>query len=84
MITHIYEYKGVHFRVTYVLIEDNVPEFDSVYMLDANYRPVGPNLVEMFGDIVVMTNYSPMEAEPFLSTIVKEIKNECHGIGSAS
>lgn len=78
MTTHVYEYKGFHFRVEYTRDADGVPTFESVFLLGADYQPVGPNLTSVLDNVVIMTNHDPLEGESFLSLIVGEFQNDCH------
>lgn len=69
--TQVVEYAGVMFRVEYEEHPEDPITFYTVHVLDAAYRPVGPNLVALMDGMLIMTNAT--EAEPLLSRIAEEI-----------
>jgi hypothetical protein len=74
--TQIVEHAGVLLWVEY----DDVspPTFNTVRVLDGEYRPVGPNLVPLLNDLVLILKPEAqvgeeVEAERFLSNILTEM-----------
>ena len=72
MPAHIYEYAGVSLYVDYVVnVEDNIPTINSIRVLDANYAPCGPDLVDWLQRLVFM--HTVTNGEAMLSVIVGEL-----------
>ncbi len=76
---HIYEYGGVMLRANYEMSE-GVPTFHSVHLLDADYKPVGPNLHVFLHNLAIVHGSphrrgKPSLATPILSAITEEIQN---------
>lgn len=69
----VYENAGVTLRVEYSIAEDGVPVFESIRVLDGNYRPCGPELAPFLAKLAYL--HSPLEAELFLSILSGEIHN---------
>jgi hypothetical protein len=73
---HIYEHEGVMLRVDYEPGADGIPTFNDVRVLDADYRPVGPNLTNMLDSTLLMSPPDALgehSAMTFLSAIVEEL-----------
>lgn len=73
---HIFEHMGVHLHVEYSPGEQ--PEFHSVRVLDANYRPTGPDLTHFLHNTLIPCDDEPsmgadMCARSLLSAIVEEL-----------
>lgn len=72
MPAHLYEYAGVTLHVEYdVDAEDSVPTIQSVRVLDAQYQPCGPDLVDWLQRLVFM--HTPEEGEAMLSVLAGEL-----------
>lgn len=72
---HIFEHRGIYLRVDY---EPTVPPtFNSVRVVDANYRPIGPDLQPLLHDTLLVTTPAmggaDAEAQTFLSSIVEDL-----------
>ena len=67
---HIHECEGAHFEVDYFL-EEKVPTICSVRVLGRDYKPTGPNLMEMFNKMVFMLK--PDEGAWMMSEIATEL-----------
>lgn len=72
---HIFEHRGVMLRVDYA--EGAEPTFNDVRVLDANYRPVGPNLTPLLDNTLLMNDkpddQGEFSAATFLSAIVEDL-----------
>lgn len=76
VISHIFEHNDTLLLVNFVREPDGVPTFKSVFVLDAEYKPVGPNLVPLLHDVMLVSEENDegfREAETFLSHIVSEL-----------
>lgn len=72
MPAHLHEYAGVTLHVEYdVDATDGVPILQSVRVLDAQYRPCGPDLTDWLQRLVFM--HTPEEGEAMLSVLAGEI-----------
>jgi hypothetical protein len=71
MKTHIHDYQGVLLRVEYTPDKVEGPTIHSVHVLDRRYRVVGPDLVPLLHDTLVLV--APGEAETFLSLIAGDL-----------
>ena len=74
--THIFEHNDTLLQVNFTRGDDGIPTFKSVFLLDASYRPVGPNLVPLLHDVMLVSEENEQgfrEAETFLSHIVAEL-----------
>lgn len=72
---HIFEHSGVMLRVDYTPGEE--PTFHSIHVMDASYRPIGPDLTQLLHKTVLLDD-EPVEgqlanAQPFLSAICEEL-----------
>lgn len=78
MTTQVVERAGILMRVDYVITNDEM-QFNDVRVLDADYRPCGPNLVPLLDPMLVLHEGAPFgsksaKAERFLSTVLTEIQ----------
>ena len=76
VISHIFEHNDTLLQVNFTKEDDGVPNFRSVFVLDSQYRPVGPNLVPLLHDVMLVSEENDegfREAETFLSHIVAEL-----------
>lgn len=71
METTLQDHGGTLFEVQYTWGSDNVPEIASLRVLDADYRPAGPNLAPFLDTMLIMV--APGEATPFLSLVSEQI-----------
>ncbi len=78
MSVHIHDSAGVSLRVEYAIASDGVLIFHNIKVLDADYRPVGPDLTPLLHHLLVLTNINPPQGEHFLSTLVAEIQHDSH------
>ena len=78
MSVHIHDSAGVSLRVEYAIASDGVLIFHNIKVLDADYRPVGPDLTPLLHTLLVLTNVNPPQGEHFLSTLVAEIQHDSH------
>lgn len=77
---YVYEQAGVLLHVEYSEQEE-VVDFHTVRVMDAEYRPVGPNLVELFHNLLVtdidlpleLNNVENVQASTILSRIVDDL-----------
>lgn len=67
----VYESAGVNLRVEYSVAPDNIPVFESIRVLDGDYRPCGPELLPLLANLLYL--HTPLEAESFLSVLSGEI-----------
>ena len=72
--THIFELSGVLLNVQYSATKPDIT-FYSVHVMDGNYRCVGPDLMPMLHDTLVLTTPRgrPAEAMTVLSAITEDI-----------
>lgn len=80
---HIYERCGVLLHVEYTPGADGIPTFQDVRVTDGHYRPVGPNLLPLMHDLLVLTDVAgsatnEREAETVLSSITGELQCPAH------
>lgn len=75
---HIHEDpSGVCLEVDYSIDADNTITFHGVFVLDSNYRVVGPDLGQFLDKLVLLVQQEPeIIGERFLSTLVTEIRGE--------
>jgi hypothetical protein len=81
MPTTLHEYMGVILSVdsAHGTKEDPLPTLTSVRVLGADYKPCGPNLVEMLDQLaipIVFPATGDMSLTPFLSLVTKEIYDQ--------
>lgn len=79
MPTHLYEYAGVTLSVDYTICAtDGIPTLVTARVLDSNYQPCGPDLIDWLQRLVFM--HSPTDGESVLSIIAGEIHSaiNCH------
>ena len=69
MATHIYERAGVLLSIDYLPGEE--PTFNSVRVLDADYRPTGPELRDLFHELFVLTG--PSDGSHLLSLVAEDL-----------
>lgn len=76
----LYEHtpSGLQMRVHYTHREDGVCEYEDIRVLDAEYRSVGPNLVDFLCHMLVeSTELVPggtgMTVTPFLSEVQEDL-----------
>jgi hypothetical protein len=69
LVKHISDVNGVLFEVAY----SRTPpvEIRSIHLLDASYRPIGPDLTHLLHELLIMTTQS--EAERFISKLIEEL-----------
>jgi hypothetical protein len=77
----LHEYMGVILSVdsTQGTPEDPMPTLTSVRVLGADYKPCGPNLVEMLDQLavpIVFPTTGNISLTPFLSLVTKEIYDQ--------
>lgn len=69
---HVYQHDGALFEVTYAPAPQPLgPQFESVHLLGRDYRPTGPNLLELFDKCYLET--AAGEATKFLSLVTQEL-----------
>lgn len=72
MPAHLYEFAGITLHVEYAFnADDGVPTINSVRVLNADYQPCGPDLIDWLQRLVFM--HTPEEGEAMLSIVVGEI-----------
>lgn len=75
---HIFEHKGVLLHVDYEPGEP--PTFTCVRVMDAHYRPTGPDIQILLDDAFVLGDHTDadgcLEAETFLQRIVGEFDGQ--------
>lgn len=75
---HISEHAGVLLHVDYTKDEAGIPTFECVRVMDANYRPIGPNLRHLLDTAMLLTpcpgEPDTQAAESVLSAITGEIQ----------
>lgn len=78
MKTHIHETEsGVVMQVLYEDIPPNVLEFKDVRVLDANYKPTGPDLTQFLHTVCrIWQEKGETIGESYLSVLVNEINLE--------
>lgn len=72
MSKQLFEHAGVLLQVQYEVVHDEVV-FESVHALDADYRPVGPDLTSLLDDMLICDTPGCVEAQRILSKIAGEI-----------
>lgn len=78
MPTCIHEQGGVLMQVSYEMGEDKIPTIHGVHLLDADYKPTGPDIRLMLDSMVQVTG--PDEGAYVLS-LVTEYVHELEGTG---
>lgn len=80
--THLTEQGGILLHVEYKPgdVKDPVPSFVGVYVLDTNYRVVGPNMLLLFDKLVLIDSRVGGIAlgSTLLSRIAEEITHGSH------
>lgn len=73
---HVYEHAGILLFVEYIKDRD-ITTFTNVRVVDILYRPIGPNLIPLLKEVIVLDGEAVpgamQEGEAILSAIAEEI-----------
>lgn len=73
---HIHEYAGVYFAVDYEINAAPGVGFHSVRTMDADHRPVGPDLLDWLRYMTPITENAETARTSYLDFIAQEILDE--------
>lgn len=67
----LHDHAGNLLHVEYVMEDDGVPRIESVRGVDAKYLPVGPDLMPILQDLLIMVG--PAQVTNYLSLVSESI-----------
>lgn len=75
---HVFESHGVSIEVDYIIAPDRAVEFQSAHLVGSDYAPVGPDIMGLLHNLVVVTATTAdgNEGVRVLELIHEEIEDE--------